>query len=85
MNKTFRLCECCRGSISGFLMDLDVYIPMWMQGSLRKASRNWWFGLSADVDCMDVRVLLSGQLLRKYSAKWIIVSGLIIILIGGGT
>ena len=28
---------------------------------------------------------LSGQLLRKYSAKWIIVSGLIIILMGGGT
>ena len=84
-NKTFASVNVVAALISGFLMGLDVYIPMWMQGVLGKPAGIGGLVLAPMSIVWMYGSFLSGQLLRKYSAKWIIVSGLIIILIGGGT
>ena len=84
-NKTFASVNVVAALISGFLMGLDVYIPMWMQGVLGKPAGIGGLVLAPMSIVWMYGSFLSGQLLRKYSAKWIIVVGLSIILIGGGT
>lgn len=84
-NRTFASVNIVAALISGFLMGLDVYIPMWMQGVLGKPAGIGGLVLAPMSIVWMYGSFLSGQLLRKYPAKWIIVSGLMIILAGGGT
>ncbi|MGX7031407.1 MDR family MFS transporter [Vagococcus zengguangii] len=81
-NKTFVLINVIAALVSGFLMGIDVYIPMWMQGiigvkaaiggiSLTPLSITWVLGSFA-----------AGKLLAKRSTKISLGSGLIIILLG---
>ena len=84
-NQTFASVNVVAALISGFLMGLDVYIPMWMQGVLGKPAGLGGLVLAPMSIVWMYGSFLSGQLLRKYSAKWIIIIGLIIILAGGGT
>lgn len=70
--------------ISGFLMGLDVYIPMWMQGVLGKHAGLGGLALAPMSIVWMYGSFLSGQLLRKHAAKRIILIGLSIILLGGG-
>lgn len=84
-NQTFASVNIVAALISGFLMGLDVYIPMWMQGVLGKPAGIGGLVLAPMSIVWMYGSFLSGQLLRKYSAKWIIIIGLVIILAGGGT
>lgn len=84
-NVAFMLVNGVAFLISGFLMGLDVYIPMWMQGVLGKSaaigglvmaplSIIWMFGS-----------FLSGQLLMRMAAKRVLAIGLLVIMLGAGT
>lgn len=84
-NPTFASVNVVAALISGFLMSLDVYIPMWMQGVLGKPAGLGGLVLAPMSLVWMYGSFLSGQLLSKYSAKRIIVIGLLIILLGGGT
>ncbi|MBO0453348.1 MULTISPECIES: MDR family MFS transporter [Enterococcus] len=84
-NRTFASVNIVAALISGFLMGLDVYIPMWMQGVLGKPAGLGGLVLAPMSIVWMYGSFLSGQLLRKYAAKWIIMAGLTIILAGGGT
>lgn len=84
-NPTFASVNVVAALISGFLMGLDVYIPMWMQGVLGKPAGLGGLVLAPMSLVWMYGSFLSGQLLSKYSAKRIIVIGLLIILLGGGT
>lgn len=84
-NQTFASVNVVAALISGFLMGLDVYIPMWMQGVLGKPAGLGGLVLAPMSIVWMYGSFLSGQLLRKYSAKWLIIAGLVIILAGGGT
>lgn len=84
-NQTFASMNIVAALISGFLMGLDVYIPMWMQGVLGKPAGLGGLVLAPMSIVWMYGSFLSGQLLRKYPAKRIIIIGLTIILAGGGT
>jgi MFS family permease len=84
-NQTFASVNIVAALISGFLMGLDVYIPMWMQGVLGKPAGLGGLVLAPMSIVWMYGSFLSGQLLRKYPAKRIIIIGLTIILAGGGT
>ncbi|MFC4770716.1 MDR family MFS transporter [Enterococcus hermanniensis] len=84
-NQTFASVNIVAALISGFLMSLDVYIPMWMQGVLEKSAGLGGLVLAPLSIVWMYGSFLSGRLLLKYSAKRIIVLGLFIILIGGGS
>ncbi len=84
-NQTFASVNIVAALISGFLMSLDVYIPMWMQGVLEKSAGLGGLVLAPLSIVWMYGSFLSGRLLLKYSAKRIIVLGLLIILIGGGS
>ncbi|MEG2644826.1 MAG: MDR family MFS transporter [Enterococcus sp.] len=84
-NQTFASVNIVAALISGFLMSLDVYIPMWMQGVLEKSAGLGGLVLAPLSIVWMYGSFLSGRLLLKYSAKRIIILGLLIILIGGGS
>ncbi|MDT2758739.1 MDR family MFS transporter [Enterococcus xiangfangensis] len=84
-NQTFASVNIVAALISGFLMGLDVYIPMWMQGVLGKPAGVGGLVLAPMSIVWMYGSFLSGRLLRKYSVKWILIVGLTIILLGGGT
>lgn len=82
-NSTFMIINTIAALVSGFLMGIDVYIPMWMQGvlglkaalggmALAPLSFSWVFGSFA-----------ASRLLEKTTTKRAMTIGLTIILIGG--
>ncbi len=82
-NGPFVIVNIIAALVSGFLMGIDVYIPMWMQGvlglkaalggmSLAPLSVTWIFGS-----------FTAGMLLKKTTTKRTITIGLLIILVGG--
>ena len=83
-NRMFTSVNIVAALISGFLMGLDVYIPMWMQGVLGKPAGLGGLALAPMSIVWMYGSFLSGQLLRKHAAKRIILIGLSIILLGGG-
>lgn len=84
-NRTFASVNIIAALVSGFLMGLDVYIPMWMQGVLGKPAGLGGLVLAPMSIVWMYGSFLAGQLLRKHAAKWLIMTGLVIILIGGGS
>ena len=81
-NKTYVVVNLIAALISGFLMGVEVYIPMWMQGVLGKSaalggivlapmSVIWMFGSFA-----------GGKAMRKWSAKKAIFISMLPILVG---
>lgn len=83
-NQTFASVNIVAALISGFLMGLDVYIPMWMQGVLGKPAGLGGLVLAPMSIIWMYGSFLSGKLLRKYSVRSILIMGLTIILFGGG-
>ena len=81
-NKTYVIVNLVAALISGFLMGVEVYIPMWMQGVLGKSaalggivlapmSVIWMFGSFA-----------GGRVMQKWSAKKAIFVSMLPILVG---
>ncbi|MGO2082774.1 MDR family MFS transporter [Vagococcus sp.] len=82
-NKTYVIVNLIAALISGFLMGVEVYIPMWMQGVagttatiggivLAPMSVIWMFGS-----------FLGGKIMNKFNNRQIILMGLLPILMGG--
>lgn len=82
-NQTFIIANLVAALVSGFLMSLDVYIPMWMQGVL---------GYSAGIGGLVLAPMsilwiygsnLSSKWLTTKSVKWVLTISTTITFIGG--
>ena len=81
-NKTFVLINVLAALVSGFLMGMDVYIPMWMQGILGVKAAIGGISLTPLSITWVLGSLVAGKLMAKRSTKVSLGSGLVIILIG---
>lgn len=68
--------------ISGFLISLDVYIPMWMQGILGKSAMVGGMILSPLSVLWMVGSFFASSLLSRHSIRWTLNAGLIGTLAG---
>lgn len=82
-NRTFIIVNLIAALVSGFLMGVDVYIPMWMQGVL--GLKAWLGGLALAPLSFTwiIGSLVAGLLLEKTTTKRALTIGLTIIIIGG--
>lgn len=82
-NKTFMIVNVIAALVSGFLMGIDVYIPMWMQGVLGLKAALGGMALAPLSFTWILGSLIAGSLLEKTTTKRALTMGLIIIIIGG--
>lgn len=82
-NKTFMIVNIIAALVSGFLMGIDVYIPMWMQGVLGLKAALGGMALAPLSFTWIIGSLLAGRLLEKTTTKRALTIGLVIIIIGG--
>ncbi|WP_159722649.1 MDR family MFS transporter [Enterococcus sp. CSURQ0835] len=83
-NRAFVLFNAVAALISGFLMGIDVYIPMWMQGVLGKSAAIGGLVLAPLSIVWMLGSFLAGRWLAKMAAKKVLLLGLVIILAGTG-
>lgn len=83
-NHAFVLFNAIAALISGFLMGIDVYIPMWMQGVLGKSAAIGGLVLAPLSIVWMFGSFLAGRWLSKMAAKRVLLAGLITILLGTG-
>ncbi|MGX6962635.1 MDR family MFS transporter [Vagococcus xieshaowenii] len=81
-NKKFVLINLLAALISGFLMGIDVYIPMWMQGLLGVKAAVGGLSLTPLSITWVIGSFLAGKLLAKRSTQVSLGSGVLIILSG---
>jgi EmrB/QacA subfamily drug resistance transporter len=82
-NSTFVIVNLVAALVSGFLMGVDVYIPMWMQGVLGKSAGIGGIVLAPMSVLWMVGSFLASHLMQKYTTKKILTIGLVITLLGG--
>ncbi len=70
---------------SGFLMAVDVYIPMWMQGVLGLPAGIGGLVLAPLSVLWMVGSFLAGRWLVRHSVKSVLLTGLLITLLGGAS
>lgn len=71
--------------VSGFLIGLDIYIPMWMQGVLGKSAGVGGLALAPLSVVWMIGSFLSGRLLSSRSLNGILVGGVTLTLIGSAS
>ncbi len=81
-NMAFMLVNGVAFLISGFLMGLDVYIPMWMQGVLGKSAAIGGLVMAPLSIIWMLGSFLSGRLLVRMAAKKVLAIGLLVIMLG---
>ncbi|QIL46056.1 MFS transporter [Vagococcus coleopterorum] len=82
-NKTFMIINLIAALVSGFLMGVDVYIPMWMQGVLGLPAALGGMALAPLSFTWVIGSFVAGRLLEKTTTKRALTIGLSIIIIGG--
>lgn len=82
-NKTFMIVNIIAALVSGFLMGIDVYIPMWMQGVLGLKAALGGMALAPLSFTWIIGSLVAGRLLEKTTTKRALTIGLVIIILGG--
>ncbi|MCB5954427.1 MDR family MFS transporter [Enterococcus sp. CWB-B31] len=82
-NNSFMLVNLIAALISGFLMGVEVYIPMWMQGVLRTSAGLGGLALAPMSVLWMVGSFVGGSLMVKLKMTKVLLIGLSIILIGG--
>ncbi|MHC5215677.1 MDR family MFS transporter [Enterococcus sp. LJL128] len=82
-NKTFMLVNLVAALISGFLMGIEVYIPMWLQGVLGTSAGLGGLALAPMSILWMIGSFYASSLMGKTTVKNVLVLGLSIILIGG--
>ncbi len=82
-NKTFMIVNMIAALVSGFLMGIDVYIPMWMQGVLGLKAALGGMALAPLSFTWIIGSLVAGRLLEKTTTKRALTIGLIIVIMGG--
>ncbi|MGK0551137.1 MDR family MFS transporter [Enterococcus faecalis] len=80
---TFVIVNLVAALISGFLMGIEVYIPMWMQGVLGKNAALGGLVLAPMSVLWMGGSFLASNFMKKYSMKKILTIGLLISLAGG--
>lgn len=83
-NRNFMLVNLVAALMAGFIMMLDVYIPMWMQGVAGRSAAIGGLALAPLSLLWMVGSFWSGKMLVKYSPQRVLSTGLIIILSGAG-
>lgn len=81
---TFVIVNLVAALVSGFLMGIDVYIPMWMQGVLGKSAALGGLVLAPMSLVWMMGSFLASNLLLKHSTKQVLILGLTLLLAGGG-
>ncbi len=81
-NKTYVIVNLVAALISGFLMGVEVYIPMWMQGVLGKSAALGGIVLAPMSVVWMFGSLAGGRAMQKWSAKKAIFISMIPIFIG---
>lgn len=82
-NSTFVIVNLVAALISGFLMGVEVYIPMWMQGVLGKSAAIGGLVLAPMSLLWMLGSFIASHLMEKYATKRVIAIGLFITLLGG--
>lgn len=82
-NSTFMIVNLIAALVSGFLMGIDVYIPMWMQGVLGLKAALGGMALAPLSFTWVIGSFMAGRLLEKTTTKKALTIGLLIIIIGG--
>lgn len=82
-NSTFMIINIIAALVSGFLMGIDVYIPMWMQGVLGLKAALGGMALAPLSFSWVIGSFAASRLLEKTTTKRAMTIGLIIIFIGG--
>lgn len=83
-NSTFVLINVIAALVSGLLMGVEVYIPMWMQGVLGKSAGLGGIVLAPMSVLWVGGSFLAGYLMKNISTKRTIFIGLTIIFVGSG-
>lgn len=81
-NRNFLVVNAVAALMSGFIMSLDVYIPMWMQGVAGRSAAIGGLVLAPLSLVWMIGSFLSGRLLAKYPPRKVLTVGLTIILTG---
>lgn len=81
-DKTFIVVNLVAALVSGFLMGVEVYIPMWMQGILGMKAALGGLALAPMSITWILGSFLAGKLMTKYVMKHTLFLGLILILFG---
>lgn len=79
---TFVLVNLIAALISGFLMGIDVYIPMWMQGVLGKSAGIGGLVLAPMSLLWMAGSFIASSFMEKYAMKKVLTIGLSILLVG---
>ncbi|WP_206912917.1 drug resistance transporter, EmrB/QacA family protein [Enterococcus sp. DIV0840] len=82
-NSTFVIVNIVAALISGFLMGVEVYIPMWMQGVLGKSAGIGGLVLAPMSILWMVGSFIASNLMEKHTTKRVLTIGLSITLLGG--
>ncbi len=81
-NSTFVVVNIVAALVSGFLIGIDVYMPMWMQGVLGVKAAMGGLALAPMSITWIGGSFLAGRFMEKHSTKQILQIGLVIILLG---
>ena len=82
-NKVFVSVNVVAALIAGFLIGVDVYIPMWMQGVLGMKAAMGGLALAPMSITWIFGSLISGYLMRKQQSRTVLQIGLLLVFIGG--
>ncbi|MBL1223497.1 MDR family MFS transporter [Enterococcus sp. BWR-S5] len=82
-NPTFVFVNLIAAFVSGFLMGVEVYIPMWLQGVLGTAAGLGGLALAPMSVLWMVGSFIASNMLEKTTVKKVLMIGLSIILAGG--
>ncbi|MCA9766592.1 MAG: MFS transporter, partial [Carnobacterium sp.] len=80
-NRTFVIQNTVAALVSGFLIGVDVYIPMWMQGLKGLKAAMGGFAITPMSFTWVLGSFIAGQLMLKQPVKTILTSSLVIISI----
>lgn len=82
-NRTFVIQNVVAALVSGFLIAVDVYIPMWMQGILGMKAAMGGFAITPMSLTWVMGSFIAGRVILKYPVKWILTGSLIIVAFSG--
>lgn len=82
-NSTFVIVNIVAALIGGFVMGVEVYVPMWMQGVLGKSAAIGGLVLAPMSILWMVGSFIASYLMEKKSTKSVLLIGLSITLLGG--
>lgn len=82
-NKTYVMVNLIAALISGFLMGVEVYIPMWMQGVLGKSAALGGIVLAPMSVIWMIGSFMGGRAMQKWDSRKVMFISMLPIFIGG--